>query len=88
MKFEEQPQFIKEFSKSESLEERNRLAQEIREKKKSAFLEENEQLENKEVNSIIKLLPDYSNMHYDLISPNSNITMYSFQANPTDKLFL
>ncbi|PIR70238.1 MAG: hypothetical protein COU46_02600 [Candidatus Niyogibacteria bacterium CG10_big_fil_rev_8_21_14_0_10_42_19] len=53
MKFEEQPQFIKEFSKSESPEERNRLAQEIREKRKFAFLEDNEQFEKKEVNSII-----------------------------------
>jgi hypothetical protein len=34
---EKQPQFIKKFSKKESTDERNKLAQEIREKRKSHF---------------------------------------------------
>lgn len=48
-----QPQFIKEFSKSESQGERNRLAQEIREKRKQVFVAEKKRTENKEILPII-----------------------------------
>ena len=47
MKFEEQPQFIKDFSKKESPEERNQLAQEIREKR-TKYFEDKKSIETKE----------------------------------------
>ncbi|MDO8522694.1 MAG: hypothetical protein Q7S12_00195 [bacterium] len=53
MTTEEQPQFIKEFSRSESREERDSLAQEIREERRKAFSAENKNSENKKVDSII-----------------------------------
>lgn len=53
MEFEKPSQFIKEFSRSELRGERDRLAQEIREKMKRDFFIEKEGAEKKEANSII-----------------------------------
>ncbi len=75
MKFEEQPQFIKEFSKSESQEERDGLAQEIREKRKATFSMEKENVENKEANLIIN---ETENLRDAIENMNDGI---SFQGN-------
>ncbi|MCK9379020.1 MAG: hypothetical protein M0P97_02655 [Candidatus Moranbacteria bacterium] len=47
MKMEQQPKFIKDFSKEESPEERNRLAQEIREKR-TKYFEDKKSIESQE----------------------------------------
>jgi hypothetical protein len=47
MKMEQQPKFIKDFSKQESPEERNRLAQEIREKR-TKYFEDQKSIESQE----------------------------------------
>lgn len=47
MKMEQQPKFIKDFSKQEPLEKRNRLAQKIREKR-AKYFEDQESIESQE----------------------------------------